>query len=367
MTDATSTSQARRLPFSNRTLIAVGVAITVAVAGAVWINMPKSAESTDAAYVQADSSVIAPKVRGLVAKVLVAHNQAVRKGDALIEIDPEEFTARLAAADADLQTARANLSAARAALAALDAEEHLAASNVRVARTAIRSVDAQGARAEADRRRYEALASSGAVSEKDVDAVRAAAVTAGSERDRARAVLDASSDQAAVVRARRATLTAAEAQALASVSKAAAAMTLAKQDLSHTTIRAPIDGVVGDRQVEPGDYVQPGTRLLTVSPLTALYITANFKETQVARMAPGQAVRIKLDALPGKVLTGRVDSLAPGTGSQFSLLPFEPGAGNFTKIVQRVPVRIAFDPNQPDLSRLRPGLSATTTVRLGAD
>ena len=367
MTDPASPTPPRRLPFSNRTLIAVGVAVTAAIAGAVWINMPKSAESTDAAYVQADSSIIAPKVRGLVAKVLVAHNQSVRRGDALIEIDPEEFTAKLAAADADLQTAKANLSAARAALAALDAEERLAASNIRVARSAIRSVDAQGARAEADRRRYEALVSSGAVSQKDADAVRAAAVTAGSERDRARAVLDASSDQAAVVRVKRASLTAAEAQAVANVAKATAAVTLARQDLSHTTIRAPIDGVVGDRQVEPGDYVQPGTRLLTVSPLTALYITANFKETQVARMAPGQAVRIKLDALPGKVLTGRVDSLAPGTGSQFSLLPFEPGAGNFTKIVQRVPVRIAFDRNQPDLSRLRPGLSATTTVRLVAD
>jgi len=113
-----------------------------------------------------------------------------------------------------------------------------------------------------------------------------------------------------------------------------------------------------------GDYVQPGTRLLSVEPLNALYVTANFKETQTGRMTIGQAARIKVDALPGVVLTGHVDSLAPGTGSQFSLLPFEPGTGNFTKVVQRVPVRIRFDPGQPGLAKLRPGLSTTTTVRL---
>src|SRR6185312_1535134 len=143
-----------------------------------------------------------------------------------------------------------------------------------------------------------------------------------------------------------------------------AALDLAKQDQGWTVIRAPIDGVVGDRQAEAGDYVQPGTRLLTLVPLNAVYVTANFKETQIARMLPGQAARIKVDALPGVTLKGEVDSFAPGSGSQFSLLPFEPGTGNFTKIVQRVPVRIRLDPAQPALAKLRPGLSTTVTVRL---
>ena len=129
-------------------------------------------------------------------------------------------------------------------------------------------------------------------------------------------------------------------------------------------IRAPIDGVVGDRQVEPGDYVQPGTRLLTIVPMNALYVTANFKETQVSRMTIGQRAVIKVDALPGEALKGEVESFAPGSGSQFSLLPFEPGTGNFTKIVQRVPVRIRLDPGQAGLERLRPGLSTTVKVRL---
>jgi len=122
--------------------------------------------------------------------------------------------------------------------------------------------------------------------------------------------------------------------------------------------------VVGDRQIEPGDYVQPGTRLLSVVPVDALYVIANFKETQTARMVVGQSASVEVDALPGHALTGHVESFAPGSGSQFSLLPFEPGTGNFTKIVQRVPVRIRFDAGQVALERLRPGLSSTVTVQL---
>jgi membrane fusion protein (multidrug efflux system) len=361
-----ASAKARRLPFSNRTLIAVCAALAIAAAGAIWIAAPKASESTDAAYIQADSAIVAPKIRGLVSEVLVAHNQAVRKGDPLVRIDPEEFDARVAAAEADVGTAQAGIAAARAALISLAAEEKLAASNVRAAQTSIRSADAQNTRADADSRRYENLVSSGAVARRDADAYRAAAVTAQSDAARSRALFDVSQDQAGVVQARRATLIAAEAQAQAGLAHANATLVLAKEDQAHALIRAPIDGVVGDRQVEPGDYVQPGTRLLSVEPLNALYVVANFKETQVARMAVGQPVRIKVDALAGKTLTGRVDSFAPGTGSQFSLLPFEPGTGNFTKIVQRVPVRIRLDPGQAGLATLRPGLSTTASVSLTA-
>jgi membrane fusion protein (multidrug efflux system) len=167
-----------------------------------------------------------------------------------------------------------------------------------------------------------------------------------------------------VVRAKRASLEAALAQSQANVARARAALDLAKQDQSHTVVRAPVDGVVGDRQVEPGDYVQPGTRLMTVVPVQAPYVVANFKETQVARMRPGQAATVKVDALPGVALKGEVESFAPGSGSTFSLLPFEPGTGNFTKIVQRVPVRIRLQPGQKGLDALRPGLSTVVKVRL---
>jgi membrane fusion protein (multidrug efflux system) len=351
-------------PFSARTVLAVTLALIAAAGGAVWIVSPKPTEATDAAYLEADSVAVAPRVRGLVAQVLVAHNQAVRRGDPLVRIDPEEFDARVASATADLDSARAALLGAQAALVSQDAEEKLAAANVRAARTAIQAATAQDARAQADRRRFDALAASGAVSGQEVDQSRAAALSARSDADHAQAELDVSARQAVVTLARRAGLEANLAQARAAVGRAQAALDLARQDQGHTVIRAPIDGVVGDRQVQTGDYVQPGTRLLSLVPIHALYVTANFKETQVARMRVGQSARVEVDALGGRTLTGRVDSFAPGSGSQFSLLPFEPGTGNFTKIVQRVPVRIALDPGQADLDRLRPGLSTTVTVRL---
>ena len=360
---APTAAKRRALPFSRRTTLAVGAAIVVAVGGALYILTPKGSESTDAAYLQADSSVIAPRVRGLVAEVLVAHNQQVRKGDPLIRIDPEEFDAKVASAQADLLNAQAGVEAAKAALVSLDAEESLAASNVRAAQTAIASADAQSQRASADRTRYDNLVASGAVARRDADQYRAAAISALSDAAHSRAELDVSRNQAAVTRAKRSTLTANLAEAQAAVARAQAALDLARQDQGHALIRAPIDGVVGDRQVEPGDYVQPGSRLLTLVPLRALYVTANFKETQVSRMLPGQPATIKVDALPGQTLKGEVDSFAPGSGSQFSLLPFEPGTGNFTKIVQRVPVRIRLDPGQKGLDHLRPGLSSTVTVK----
>ncbi|HEX7760525.1 MAG TPA: HlyD family secretion protein [Caulobacteraceae bacterium] len=361
---AKAKARAGGLPFSRRTTLAVGVAIGVAVAGAAYIVMPKAAESTDAAYVQADSSVVAPKVRGLVAQVLVAHNQTVKRGDPLVRIDPEEFDARVASATADLQNALAAVAAARAAIVSLTAEEQLAASNVRAAQTTIRSADAQSERAQADRARYDTLVATGAVARRDADTYRAAAITAQSDADRSRAQYDVSRNQASVTQAKSASLAANLAAAQAGVARAQAALNLALQDQSHTLIRAPIDGVVGDRQVEPGDYVQPGTRMLTIVPLNAVYVTANFKETQTGRMTIGQPARIEVDALPGVSFKGEVESFAPGSGSQFSLLPFEPGTGNFTKIVQRVPVRIRFEPGQADLARLRPGLSTTVKVSL---
>jgi len=363
---AAARPRARRLPFSRRTGISVGVAIALALAGAVYIALTKGAESTDAAYVEADSTTVAPKVRGLVSEVLVAHNQRVHAGDPLVRIDPEEFDARVAAANADLLSAEASVAGARAALVSLDAEQRLAAANVSAARTSIRSADAQSARATADQARYDALVASGAVARRDADQYRAAAITAASDADHSRAELQVSQSQADVTGAKRASLQANLAQAQAAVARAQAALDLARQDQGHALIRAPIDGVVGDRQVEAGDYVQPGTKLMTLAPLNDVYVTANFKETQTGRMVAGDPATIRIDALPGVTLHGHLDSFAPGTGSQFSLLPFEPGTGNFTKIVQRVPVRIRFDPDQPAVARLRPGLSTTVTVRLAS-
>jgi membrane fusion protein, multidrug efflux system len=356
----------QRLPLLRRPLLVATVAVAIAISGALYIASPKRSVSTDNAYLQADSSIVAPKVRGLVAAILVQHDQQVHRGDPLVRIDAEEFDARVASASAALQNAQASVQAAQAALVALAAEEKLANSNVRAAQTSIRSSDAQQVFAEADQRRYDQLIASGAVARREAEQFRAAAVTAQANADHSRAEFAVSRDEASVTQVKRLTLEASLAQAQAAVASAKAALDLARQDQTNTLVRAPIDGVVGDRQVEPGDYVQPGTRLLSVVPLDELYVIANFKETQTARMVVGQPASIAVDALPGQTLAGRVESFAPGSGSQFSLLPFEPGTGNFTKIVQRVPVRIRFDAHQAALARLRPGLSSTVTVRLDA-
>ena len=351
---------------SRRALAATALALLVALGGIAWILAPGSSESTDDAYIGANTTTIAPKVRGLVAEVLVTDNQAVHAGDALVRIDAEEFDARVATARAELADAEAGVAAAHAAIVSLESERRLADANVGAAETVIRSASAQSDRALADTRRFEALVVTGAVARREADAVRAGAISAEQDVVRSTALLKVARETANVTSARRATLTAALGKADALVDRARAALTLALQDQRHALVLAPIDGVVGNRQVQQGDYVQPGTRLLTLVPLHALYVTANFKETQTARMQVGQRASVQVDALSSHPLTGVVESLAPASGSQFALLPFEPGTGNFTKIVQRVPVRIRFDASQPDVERLRPGLSVTAKVMLHA-
>jgi membrane fusion protein (multidrug efflux system) len=348
---------------SRRTWLAAGVALVAAGGGALWITARPSAESTDDAYIAADATTIAPKVRGLVAQVLFRDNQQVHAGDPLVRIDPEEFDARLANARATLQNAEADVAAAQAALVSQAAQQRLAGAQVVAARTAIRATGAEADRAAADSKRYEALVASGAVAKRDADVYRTGAITAQQDSAKSQAQLAVSQREADVTAAQRASLEAALAKAQATAAQARAALALAEQDRGHTMIRASIDGVVGNRQVQVGDYVQPGSRLLTLVPMNALYVTANFKETQMRDMRVGQRATISVDAL-GHDVKGHVESIAPGSGSSFSLLPFEPGTGNFTKIVQRVPVRIRFDDGQADVQKLRPGLSVTAKVRL---
>jgi membrane fusion protein (multidrug efflux system) len=360
---ATEVATPRRRP-GRRMLLSAGVAIAIAAAGAFYILSPSASESTDDAYVAADASEIAPRVRGLVAEVLVRDNQAVHAGDPLVRIDAQEYDSRTDSAAADLAEAQADVASASAALTSLGAEESLAAANVRAAGTDIRAATAEADRADADRRRYEALADRGFATRRDLESRRSAAIGAEQASLRSRALLAVSERQAGVTSARRATLEAALARAEAHVQRGSAAIALAGQDRRDSLVRAPVDGVVGNRQVQRGDYVQPGSRLLTLVPLHNVYVTAFFKETQIRRMHEGQRVSIRVEALDGPALGGVVDSLAPGSGSTFALLPFEPGTGTFTRIVQRVPVRIRFDPGQAGLDRLRPGLSVTATVRV---
>ena len=353
-----------KIALSRKPLIVAAVALVVALAGVLWLLAPRTSESTDNAYLRADSTAVSSRVGGLVAEVLVRDNQAVRAGEPLVRIDAEEFDARLASAEAALADAVAGVATARAALDGLGADAGLAAARVRAAQTSIQSSDAEYVRAAADRARYETLAEQGFATRRDTERVRSVAIAAASSRERSRADRDVTVEQAGVTHARRPVLAAELARAQAAEAHARAALDLARQDREHTIIRAPIDGVVGNRQVATGDLVQPGTRLVTLVPGRGVYVVANFKETQTRRMAPGQAVRIYVDALDGKPLHGRVESFAPASGSESALLPFEPGSGNFTKIVQRIAVRIELDPSERELQGLRSGLSATVTVAL---
>jgi len=338
----------RTLP--KRALIIGGAAFAAILLGAGWIAMPASSVSTDDAYVKADSIIIAPKVQGLIAEILVRDNQRVRKGQPLIRIDDEDYLQAVDAAQAAVQSAQA-------ALDQLPSQEALAAANARAAGVAIRSADAEKARAAADDARFGRLATAGDISRSQADQARATAIRATAEAEQSRASYLASQQQVVVVAKSRG-------QLLAALAKSKADLRLAQQNLEHTVVRAPVDGVVGDRQAQIGEYIQPGTQLMTVVPLDTIYVVANFKETQTARMLAGQHVRVTFDALPNRSFDGEVESFAPGSGSEFSLLPFEPATGNFTRIVQRMPVRVHLLPGQNGAERLRPGLSADVTVEL---
>jgi membrane fusion protein (multidrug efflux system) len=345
-------------------LLAALVALLIAAAGAAWLLSPRSSESTDNAYVKADSSSVAPKVGGLVSAVLVEDNQLVRAGQPVVRLDTRDYDARVVAAEAQLADARAAVADAQASLLALDADERLARAGVRSAQTTIRSADAEYVRAAADRARFETLAAQGFATRRDLERVRATSIGAAAALDRSRADSDVASERASVTSAQRPVLEAKLAGARAMEARASAARDLARLDRTYAVVKAPFDGVVGNRQVQIGDYVQPGTRLLTLVPSAAVYVIANFKETQTRNMVAGQRALVAVDALGGANLHGRVQSIAPASGSEFTLLPFEPGSGNFTKIVQRVAVKIVLDPGQPLLSRLRPGLSVTAKVSL---
>ncbi|WP_304176490.1 HlyD family secretion protein [Phenylobacterium aquaticum] len=353
----------RRRP-SRRALLVLGVAVVIATLGVVWLRAPKASVTTENAYLKTDRTEVAPRVKGQIAQVLVVDNQQVVAGQPLIRLDPSEYAARLASAQGDLALARAQVASAQAALSRLGAEQHLAAASTRQAETDIRAADAQSDRAQADWTRFQALVGDGTVARRDAERVHADALSASATAAKTRAALDVSRDQATVTDHRRGELMAAIDAARAAEAKAQAAVDLARQDADHAVIRAPIAGVVGDRQANPGDFVQPGARLMTLIPMETLHVTANFKETQTDRMLQGQAAIVRVDALPGVKLKAHVQSFAPGSGSEFALLPFEPGTGNFTKIVQRVPVRLTFDPGQADVAKLRSGLSAKVTVRL---
>lgn len=347
---------------SGRKRLALLVLAALALGGGGWYGWrwwteARFLEQTDDAYLAADSARISPRIAGQVAEVLVADNQRVRRGDVLVRLDDRDMRVALRSAEADLAAARADLDA-------LDAQVRLQDSTIASADAESQAQEAQLDFAQAEARRYADLRRTGSGTTQRAEQTAAEVRNREANLARARAAAEAARRRLDVLRADRE-------KAQAAVERAQAAVQRAGLNLSYAVIEAPIAGAVGDRTVRPGQSVQPGTRLMDVVPLgDQLYVVANYKETQLARMSRGEEVRVRVDMLPGVELRGRIDSLAPGSGAQFALLPPENATGNFTKIVQRVPVRIALDLRgvPPDVvERLRPGLSvlATTDTRTG--
>jgi membrane fusion protein (multidrug efflux system) len=344
-----------RRPDRSRILLIAGAVIVIGglVWGFRWWTVGRFIQSTDDAYLQADSMTVAPKVSGYVAEVFVADNQAVSAGQALVRLDNRQYQAMFEQSDASIAARKADIERAEAELRQQQA-------NIVQARANVLGAKAAEAHAIAEVLRYEPLVASGAESGEKLADLRNTKDQASAKLAAEIAALDAAERQPATTRAQ---IDQARAQLLA----AEASSRQAQLDVGDTIVRSTLAGRVGDRTVRVGQFVQPGTRLMTIVPVQDVYLTANFKETQIGRMRAGQQATISVDALPGTELHGTVASFSPGTGAQFALLPPQNATGNFTKIVQRVPVRIHIDASEQTRQLLLPGLSVTVRVDTRGD
>ncbi|ACL62210.1 HlyD family secretion protein [Methylobacterium nodulans] len=329
-------------------LAALAALLGAGLYGRYWWETGRFLETTDDAYVGGDVTVIASKVPGFVAAVAVGDNQRIRAGDLLLRIDDRDYRAALARAEAAV-------AGQDAALANLEATRALQRAVIAQARADLAASEAEAARTAFDLTRYRQLSANQYASEQRFQQAEADHKKAAAAVEKAHATLDAAERQLAVIDTQTRQVRAAREQARAE-------QDIARLNLGYTEVRAPVDGVVGNRSARTGSYATVGASLVSLVPADGLWVDANFKESQLARMRPGQRVSVVADVLPDETFSGHVESLAPATGAQFSILPPENATGNFTKIVQRVPVRIRLDGEGARLGKLRPGLSVTATV-----
>jgi membrane fusion protein (multidrug efflux system) len=346
-----STNASPRKPSRRRFLI-LGAAVVALVGVAFWLinwwTTGRFVETTNNAYLQADSVVISPKISGYVKEVLVRDNELVAAGAPLARIDSAPYQAAQDMAEAEIAQRRADLVRFQADAARQEAARAEAVAQVSVAEAAARF-------AAEDAARFQRLAKTGADTTQHRDQAESMRDQTAGQARAARAAVDTTSRQLDSLKAQ-------IGQGEAALQAAQARVKGTRSDLDGVTVESPIAGRVGDRTIRIGQFVQPGTRMMTIVPMADIYLVANFKETQVGRMRPGQPVAVTIDALPDAKISGTVDSLAPGTGTEFALLPPENATGNFTKIVQRVPVRIRLNADSATRELLRPGLSAEVEV-----
>jgi membrane fusion protein (multidrug efflux system) len=344
------TRSRRRL--TPRHLAMTGAALAILAGGAWyghdWWTTGRFIQTTDDAYVGGNVTALAPHVGGFIDQVLVTDNQHVHAGQVLVRLDQRDFQTAL-------DHAAALVNARQAGLDRLRAEYVLQQATIRQEQADLTAKSAQRDFTIQDAERYHALALSSAGSRQD--AQRSASLQQQAEANvaAAAAALDAGRQQLKVLEAQ-------TAEASADLAQAQSDLQTAQLNLGYTEVRAPIDGIVGNRAAQVGAYVAAGAYLISVIPSAGLWVDANFKEDQLTRMVDGQAATVVADVLPGHIFHGHVASLSPGTGAVFSIIPAENATGNFTKIVQRVPVRVVLDGDDPDLAMLRPGLSTTTRV-----
>lgn len=333
-----------------RVVLGVLLASTIAVGGQAgyhYWTVGRYLESTDNAYVKADYTTVAPKVSGYIADVLVRDNQRVEAGQTLARIDDRDFRAAL-------DQARAEVAAAEAAIRNLDAQLVLQKSVIDQEKADITATQAALKFAQEDHTRYRDLMKTGSGTVQRAQQAESTLREKTAQLQRDQAALIAAQTKVDVLKTERG-------KAEAQRDRSRAAERQAELNLSYTTIAAPVAGTVGARTLRVGQFVQAGTQLMAVVPLDAVYVVANFKETQLTHVRDGQPVEIKVDTFPGTALAGHVDSLAPASGLEFALLPPDNATGNFTKIVQRIPVRIVLD--DPALAGLlRPGMSVEPTI-----
>ncbi|MDN4984104.1 HlyD family secretion protein [Bradyrhizobium sp. WYCCWR 13022] len=331
---------------------ALAFAAALAAAGATvyghyYVTAGRYLETTDDAYVKADSTIVAPKVSGYIVEVLVADNEPVQSGQVLARIDDRDFRTALKQAQADV-------AASEAAVKNLNAQIELQEPLIQQQAAEVDATEATLKFAQQERARYDDLMKSGAGTLQRAQQTDAALRSQIAQLQQGKAGLIAANKRIEVLATQRA-------QALAQLDRAHALEQQAALNVSYTRITAPVDGTVGARTLRVGQYVQAGTQLMAVVPLNAVYVVANFKETQLTRVRNGQPVELRVDSFHTTKLKGHVDSLSPASGLEFALLPPDNATGNFTKIVQRVPVKIVLDDQRLN-GLLRPGMSAEPTV-----
>ncbi|QJW89822.1 HlyD family secretion protein [Spirosoma taeanense] len=366
---------------NKKTLFRVGGVLILAIAlifGYSEFRYLQRHETTDDAQIDGDVNPVIPKAGGYVKAIRFQDNQFVNEGDTLIVLDDADYRIRVAQAEAALQSAlasagvtRSNVGVASATVESSQASVQTARNQVATAQANVTAAQARARKANQDFERYGRLLAEKTIPQQQFDAVQA-------ERDAAQAQLQAAQAQLqtaqAQVNAAGTQTGVTSSQRRASEGQISVAQALIKQrqteldmaqlQLSYTVVRAPISGIVSKRAVQVGQLVQPGQALCSVVGNSTLWVTANFKETQLQQMHPGQVVDIDVDAFEGEKLTGKVGSFAGATGAKFALLPPDNATGNYVKVVQRIPVRIELDKNSPLYAKLRPGMSATVAVDL---